>query len=89
MRDLLQSNMDMFVWSTTDMLGILSSTITHELNIDHRARSVRQKTRKFSMDKINAAEEEINKLLNADYIKEVQYLEWLSNVVLAKKANCM
>ena len=31
--------------------------------------------------------DEVNKLLAANFIREVYYLEWLANVVMAKKAN--
>ena len=31
--------------------------------------------------------DEVNKLLTANFIKEVYYLEWLANVVMVKKAN--
>lgn len=55
------------------MPGIPSSTITHELNMDHRARLVKQKKRKFAADRMAAYEEEVSKLLKADYIREVQY----------------
>ena len=32
-------------------------------------------------------QEETRKLLNAGHIREIQYPEWLANVVLVKKAN--
>ncbi|PKA51295.1 RNA-directed DNA polymerase like [Apostasia shenzhenica] len=35
----------------------------------------------------NTVEEEVNKLLKAGYIREVQYPQWLTNVVMVKKAN--
>ncbi|PKA50440.1 RNA-directed DNA polymerase like [Apostasia shenzhenica] len=38
-------------------------------------------------EKQNAIEEEVKKLLGASYIKEVQYPQWLTNVVMIKKAN--
>ena len=31
--------------------------------------------------------EEVNKLLAANFIREVYYPEWLANVVMVKKAN--
>ena len=31
--------------------------------------------------------DEVNKLLTANFIREVHYLEWLANVVMVKKAN--
>ncbi|PKA50439.1 hypothetical protein AXF42_Ash021058 [Apostasia shenzhenica] len=35
----------------------------------------------------NIIEEEVEKLLGASYIKEVQYPQWLTNIVMVKKAN--
>ncbi|PKA50135.1 hypothetical protein AXF42_Ash020375 [Apostasia shenzhenica] len=35
----------------------------------------------------DAIKEEINKLLGAGYIREVQYPKWLTNVVMVRKAN--
>ena len=31
--------------------------------------------------------DEVNKLLAANFIREVYYLEWLANIVMVKKAN--
>ena len=31
--------------------------------------------------------EEVDKLLNANFIREVRYSTWLANVVMVKKAN--
>ena len=31
--------------------------------------------------------EKVDKLLQADFIKEITYLEWIANVVMVKKAN--
>lgn len=55
--------------------------------MDHITRPVGQKKRKFIADRFVAAMEEVSKLLKVDYIREVQYPEWLSNVVLVKNAN--
>ncbi|RDX86647.1 hypothetical protein CR513_32010, partial [Mucuna pruriens] len=38
-------------------------------------------------EKRKAIKEETNKLLAADFIKEVQYPSWLANVMMVKKAN--
>ncbi|XP_057545841.1 uncharacterized protein LOC130824839 [Amaranthus tricolor] len=38
-------------------------------------------------ERTEAAKEEVEKLLKAGFIKECQYSEWLSNVVLVKKPN--
>lgn len=65
------SNVDVFAWLATDMPGIPSSTITHKVNVDHRARLIRQKKWKFPMDRTVTIEEEVSKPLKADYIMEV------------------
>lgn len=46
-----------------------------------------QKQRRFGSDKEADIKEEVDKLLQARFIKEVQYPDWLANVVMVKKAN--
>jgi len=46
-----------------------------------------QKKRVFTQEKYKAIAEEIRKLLEADFIREVYYLEWLANMVMVKKEN--
>ena len=47
----------------------------------------KQKRRSFAPERQNAINEEVSKLLQARAIREVDYLDWLANVVLVKKAN--
>ena len=47
---------------------------------------VRQRKRVFVQGRDNAIVEEERKLLDAGFIKEVYYPEWLANVVMVKKA---
>ncbi|KAL2230476.1 UNVERIFIED_CONTAM: hypothetical protein Sindi_1642000 [Sesamum indicum] len=44
-----------------------------------------QKKRNFSIEKNQVIREEVERLLNAGYISEVQYTEWSSNVVVVPK----
>ena len=46
-----------------------------------------QKKRKFAYERQKLIAEEIKKLLDAGFIREVSHPEWLANVVLVKKAN--
>ena len=46
-----------------------------------------QKKRVFAQERDKAIAEEIRELLEADFIREVYYLEWLANMVIVKKAN--
>ena len=43
--------------------------------------------RVFAQDRDKAIVEEVRKLLEADFIREVYDPEWLANVVMVKKAN--
>ena len=49
------------------------------------ARPVKQKKRKFDSDQVEVVKQETYKLFRVDFIREVQYPNWLSNVVMVKK----
>ena len=69
------------------MGGIDPVVITHRLNVSPSFKPVKQKKRSFSPKRQKAINEEVGKLLQANAIREVEYLEWLANVVLVKKEN--
>ena len=69
------------------MGGIDPAIITHRLNVSPSFKPVKQKRRSFALERQKAINEEVNKILKAGAIREVEYLEWLANVVLVKKAN--
>ena len=48
---------------------------------------VQQRRRAFTPERDQAITEEVTKLLAAGFIREVYYPDWLTNVVLVKKAN--
>ncbi|RDX71121.1 hypothetical protein CR513_49567, partial [Mucuna pruriens] len=83
----LQQNSDVFAWSPQDMLGIDPKFMNHKLSIVEGARPVVQKKRKQGEEKRRAIKEETEKLLNAGFIREVRYPEWLANVVMVRMAN--
>ena len=83
----LKDNQDVFAWSHDDMLGIDPSIIVHKLNVSPLFPPVRQKKRVFAQEWDKAIAEEVRKLLEADFIREVYYPGWLANVVMVKKAN--
>ncbi|XP_042980034.1 uncharacterized protein LOC122310218 [Carya illinoinensis] len=55
--------------------------------MDPTHKTVRQKIRLFSAEKYATINEEVKRLLATGFIKKAHYPEWLSNVVLVKKAN--
>jgi len=83
----LKHNSDVFSWSHEDMPGIDPSVIVHKLNVELNRRPVKQRRRTFAAERNQAIVEEVEKLLKAGFIREVDYPEWLSNVVLVKKSN--
>ena len=69
------------------MGGIDLAIITHKLNVSPSFKPVKQKRRSFAPEIQKAINEEVDKLLQAGAIREVEYPEWLANVVLVKKVN--
>ena len=83
----LKHNKDVFAWKQADMGGIDPAIITHKLNVSPSFKPVKQKRRSFAPKRQKAINEEVGKLLQAGAIREVEYPEWLANVVLVKKEN--
>jgi hypothetical protein len=83
----LKGNRDVFAWNHENMSGIDPSIIVHRLNADPSFRPVRQKRRTFAPERNQAVADEVSKLLAAGFVREVDYPEWLANVVLVKKSN--
>ena len=69
------------------MLGIDPSIMGHKLNASPSFPPIRQKKRVFAPEQDRAIAEEVRKLQEADFIKEVYYPDWLANVMMVKKAN--
>jgi hypothetical protein len=83
----LFNNKDVFAWSANDLNGVNRDVIEHSLNVDPAIRPRKQKLRKMSDDKVKGARNKVKRLLSAGVIREVTYPEWLTNIVMAKKAN--
>ena len=85
--DFLMSNSDCFAWSHADIPGIDPEIIMHKLQVDPLHHPVRQKMRKFAHERGAIINDEVKSLLGAGFIRELQYPEWLANVVGVKKKN--
>ena len=83
----LKQNMEVFAWKQEDMGGIDPEVITHGLNVSLSFKLVKQKRRSFAPERQKTINEEVDKLLQAKAIREVEYPKWSANVVLVKKAN--
>jgi hypothetical protein len=83
----LRNNQDVFAWSKSDLTGVHRSVIEHALNTDPKVKSKLHRQRPMSGDRVKYAEAEVQKLLDARIIREVQYPVWVANVVMVPKKN--
>ncbi|XP_031101915.1 uncharacterized protein LOC116005818 [Ipomoea triloba] len=80
----LREYADIIAWGPEDMPGIDRRTICHRLSVRPGSRPVKQKQRHLSSDRRQFVREKTRSLAAAGHIREVQYPEWLANVVLNK-----
>jgi len=71
--ELLRANADVFAWTVVYMPRIPPDIIIHKLSIDPKYHHVRQKKRSFIPERQREINEEVDKLLAASFICEVQY----------------
>nr|GEW63469.1 reverse transcriptase domain-containing protein [Tanacetum cinerariifolium] len=83
--NLLQRNLDTFAWKPADMTGIPRHIAEHYLNVRERCFPIRQRKQGQAADRIQAIHKEVEKLVEARIMKEVDYHNWLSNLVMVKK----
>ncbi|GKV06071.1 hypothetical protein SLEP1_g18002 [Rubroshorea leprosula] len=67
--------------------GIPNSVSQHKLSTNPLKKPVAQKRRLFGGERLQAIKEEVEKLLQAGFVRKVDYCEWVANPVLVKKAN--
>ncbi|KAJ8624791.1 hypothetical protein MRB53_033321 [Persea americana] len=83
--DFLLKNKEVFASTPYEMPGIDPALMCHKLNVDPSHKPVIQKTRRTGVPQTEAVIEEVQKLLEAEAIKEVHYPQWLANTVVVKK----
>ncbi|GFY85492.1 hypothetical protein Acr_04g0002300 [Actinidia rufa] len=79
----LKENSDVFAWSQRDVPGIDPEIAMHKLFTDPKYSPVCQKRRKFAPERLKVIEDEVNKLIRANVVREAHYSDWLANVVVA------
>ena len=60
-------------WSARDLVGVLKELAEHHINVDPRARPVKQTIRRTSDEKRKVIGDEVAKLLAAGFIMEILY----------------
>jgi hypothetical protein len=59
--------------------------IEHKLGIDSSYNPIKQKERRYMSERSETIRQEVNKLLEAGFIRPVDYPSWLANPVLIEK----
>lgn len=57
----------------------------HSLNVEPKFKSIKPKLRRFVSEPIKMINGEVDHLLEAGFIEELQFAEWISNVVVVEK----
>ncbi|GJV63033.1 reverse transcriptase domain-containing protein, partial [Tanacetum coccineum] len=82
---LLRQNLDVFAWKPADMMGVSRHMADHCLNVHEGCPPVKQRKRGQTPKRNKAIQEEVEKLVDAEIMKEVNYHSSLSNPVMVKK----
>ena len=85
--EFLKAKRSTFAWKPEDMTGINKNITTHKLDVDPSFRSIHQKRRKFTPERNQIIQEEVERFLKIDMIREVQFSRWLANIVVIQKKN--
>ncbi|CAL2277237.1 unnamed protein product [Prunus armeniaca] len=81
----LCENAQVFAWSYEDMPGIDPEIISHRLSIDPAFKPICQKCRAYDAERYAAMKDEVDKLTKIGFVRKVNYLGWLANVVMVRK----
>ncbi|TYK28162.1 uncharacterized protein E5676_scaffold289G00760 [Cucumis melo var. makuwa] len=84
---LLTEYKDIFAWSYKEMPGLDPKVAVHHLAIKPGYRPIKQAQRCFRPELIPQIEVEVNKLIEAGFIREVKYPTWIANIVPVRKKN--
>ncbi|XP_070020741.1 uncharacterized protein [Nicotiana sylvestris] len=85
--ELLKEFRDVFAWSYKEIPGLDPKVAFHHLVVKNGARPVKQDQRRFKLDLVPLIETEVNKLIEAGFIREVKYPTWVSSIVTVRKKN--
>jgi len=85
--DLLKEYKDCFVWDYTEMPGLDRSIVEHRLPIKSRFRPHQQPAHRCNPNILPDIKAEITKLIEAKFIRQYRYAEWIYNVVPIYKKN--
>ncbi|KAG9458315.1 hypothetical protein H6P81_002823 [Aristolochia fimbriata] len=80
---LLREYRDIFAWNYTEMPGLDPRVAVHKLAVHPSVRPVKQSQRRFRPELVPEIEE-VDKLIVANFIREMKYPSWIANIVPVK-----
>jgi hypothetical protein len=66
--EFLHERWEIFAWCPSDMLGVPRELVKHALNVDPKAKPVKQPLRRFAEPKRKAIASELHRLENVGFI---------------------
>ncbi|GAA0154875.1 hypothetical protein LIER_12727 [Lithospermum erythrorhizon] len=67
------------------MSGLDPKVAVHHLAVKESIKPINQAQRRFHPELVPSIEAEVNNLIEAGFVREVQYPTWLANIVLVRK----
>jgi hypothetical protein len=84
---LLRDYVDCFIWNYREILGLSRELVEHWLPIKSGFMPYKQSAGRFNLIIHDRVNEEVERLLDARFIRPYRYVEWISNIVPVKKKN--
>jgi hypothetical protein len=82
---LLKEYTDCFAWDYTEMPGLDRSIVEHRLPLKKRFWPFQQRARQMKDEVLVEVKKEVEKMLEAGFIRPCRYGEWISSVVPMQK----
>nr|XP_027086548.1 uncharacterized protein LOC113708287 [Coffea arabica] len=79
--DLLLEFKDVFAWNYSEMPGLDPRVAVHNLSVQRGTKPIKQTQRHFRPELIPLIENEINRLIESGFIRNVKYPTWISSIV--------
>ena len=82
---LLKEYRDCFAWYYTEMPGLDRSIVEHRLPLKKGFRPFQQRASQMKAEILEEVKKEVQKMLDAGFIRPCRYAEWISSVVPVQK----
>ena len=83
----LREYRDVFAWSYKDLKGVYPNICQHTIPMREDAKPNKQQPYTYNENFANKIKEDLNKLLDAEFIYEIEHTEWVSPIVIVPKKN--